>query len=134
MKDIKYNLHNHDLVIYGFSILHRIDFLDYTLHFGTEHDSLDALLQHIAQYKPSTFATDIRPHYDEFKKYVKEFYAILIDNNQTDNIIYCGLNHNHVFQRVSALIMCKRKYNYYHKRPEKFMIKHESYTRIKCQK
>lgn len=34
---------NIDYVVYGFSILHRIDFLDFILHWGIEFESIDAL-------------------------------------------------------------------------------------------
>ena len=49
----------------------------------------------LALNKPETFKGDIKPQFDEFKKYVKEFYSIILDfeNFQnSDNIVLCGLD------------------------------------------
>lgn len=54
--------------------------------------------------------------------------------NQTGNIVFCGLDPIDVRQRVCALSALKRKYVYYSKRPEKYVIKNEGYVRVKSQK
>jgi chromodomain-helicase-DNA-binding protein 3/chromodomain-helicase-DNA-binding protein 4 len=94
-------------VVYGFSAFHRIDFLEFLLKFGVEFDSIEQLAilynqsyiyvghSRLSAEKPSTFKGDVRPQNDEIKKYLKEFYAILLDFESflhKDNIVFCGLN------------------------------------------
>ena len=86
---------NTDIVVYGFSVLHRIEFLEFVLQFGMEFEGVDSFLTALMNSKPLTFKNDMKPQYEEFKKYLKEFYAILLDANNfvdKDNIVFCGLN------------------------------------------
>ncbi len=81
--------------MYSFSILHRIDFLDFILHFGIEFETIDIFLTNLINHKPDTFKGDLKPQYEEFKKYIKEFYAILLDGEylaEKSNIVFCGIN------------------------------------------
>jgi chromodomain-helicase-DNA-binding protein 3/chromodomain-helicase-DNA-binding protein 4 len=50
-----------DIVVYGFSVLHRLDFLEYILTFGVELDSLDAFFKALSENKPESFRSDMRP-------------------------------------------------------------------------
>ena len=128
---------NTDIVVYGFSVLHRIEFLEFVLQFGMEFEGVDSFLTALMNSKPLTFKNDMKPQYEEFKKYLKEFYAILLDANNfvdKDNIVFCGLNPIDVLQRVCGLSCIKRKYLYYLKRPEKYIVKNENYIRIKTSK
>jgi chromodomain-helicase-DNA-binding protein 3/chromodomain-helicase-DNA-binding protein 4 len=50
-----------DLVVYGFSILHRLEFMDFVLHFGLEFDGVDAFLTALTKEKPNAFKAEIKP-------------------------------------------------------------------------
>lgn len=57
--------------------------------------------------KPSCFSGEVRPLNDEFKKYLREFYALLLNYEQfmdKQNVAFCGLNPKGVFKRIYALI------------------------------
>jgi chromodomain-helicase-DNA-binding protein 3/chromodomain-helicase-DNA-binding protein 4 len=46
-------------------------------------------------FKPETFKSDYRPQFEDFRRYVKEFYAILLEYEQfleKRNIVFCDLD------------------------------------------
>ncbi|CAD8047864.1 unnamed protein product [Paramecium primaurelia] len=126
-----------DIVIYGFTAYHRIEFLDFVLSFGMDFDSIDQFYQVLQREKPQCFSAEYKPSNEEFKKYVKEFYSLLLDYEQfreKKNIAFCKINPKDIFYRICGLMYLKKKYQFYQNRQAKFTIKHENYQKNKVQK
>jgi len=59
--------------------------------------------------KPLTFSGEVRPTHDEFKKYLKEFYALLMNYDSIKtNIAFCSIDPKEIMYRISGLGLIKK--------------------------
>lgn len=66
------------LVSFGLNFMHRVDFIDFIIRFGLNFDSVDTIYQHLCTKYPESYGSAFKPLLADFKKYLKEFYAILL--------------------------------------------------------
>ncbi|KRX09098.1 Zinc finger, FYVE/PHD-type [Pseudocohnilembus persalinus] len=125
-------------VLHGFDHNHRLQFLTFVMQFGTEFDNLQEFFNELCRQRPEYFNQNdkIPPSFNDFRNYLKEFYAAILFHQQLDqhNAMFCGIEPKGLLRRLSSLNFLSKKYQFFNKgKPEKFRISHKDYFKYQIE-
>ena len=116
-------------VCLNFTEWHRFNFLSFVMEYGIDYPSIEEFWIDLCKKKSPIFGVELKPSQDDFKKYLKEFYAGLLCRqklNHQDNAFFCGLDPTSIMRRIGGMSLLKRRLTYFNKKPERFRIPHKS--------
>ena len=67
------------------------------MEYGIEHSNIDEFWLDLCRKKPEIFTSDQRPIYEDFKRYLREFFAGLLCREKilhSDNAFFVGVEVN----------------------------------------